>query len=52
MSVYATTDLHGRLDLYNKMKAILKPKDRVYFLGDAGDELPPLIRLRQIRRGF
>ena len=37
MAVYATTDLHGRLDLYKKMKTILKPEDKVYFLGDAGD---------------
>ena len=40
MAIYATTDLHGQLDLYNKMKAILKPKDKVYFLGDAGDRGP------------
>lgn len=37
MAVYATTDLHGRLDLYNKIKKILKPSDTVFFLGDAGD---------------
>lgn len=40
MAIYATTDLHGRLDLYNKIKAILQPEDKVYFLGDAGDRGP------------
>lgn len=37
MSIYATTDLHGRLDLYLKIKEFLQPNDLVYFLGDAGD---------------
>ena len=37
MAVYATTDLHGRYDLYQKIKEILQPNDIVFFLGDAGD---------------
>lgn len=40
MSVYAVADLHGRLDLYQQIKAFLEPKDKVYFLGDAGDRGP------------
>lgn len=37
---YAITDLHGRLDLWNEVKKILKPNDKVYFLGDAMDRGP------------
>jgi hypothetical protein len=37
VAIYACTDLHGRLDLYHKIKTILNPEDRVFFLGDAGD---------------
>lgn len=37
MAVYACSDLHGRLNLYLKIKEFLKPEDKVYFLGDAGD---------------
>lgn len=40
MSVYACSDLHGRMDLYEQIKAFLKPNDKVYFLGDAGDRGP------------
>lgn len=40
MSVYAVTDLHGRYDLYEQIKAFLKPEDTVYFLGDAADRGP------------
>lgn len=40
MSVYACSDLHGRMDLYKQIKAFLKPEDKVYFLGDAGDRGP------------
>lgn len=40
MSVYAITDLHGRYDLYEQVKAFLKPEDKVYFLGDAADRGP------------
>lgn len=37
MAVYATTDLHGRYDIFLKIKEILQPNDIVFFLGDAGD---------------
>lgn len=40
MSVLCCSDLHGRLDLYEQIKAFLKPDDMVYFLGDAGDRGP------------
>lgn len=40
MSVYACSDLHGYLDAYKQIKAFLKPEDKVYFLGDAGDRGP------------
>lgn len=40
MSVYAISDLHGRLDLYQKVKNFLKPEDKVYCLGDCGDRGP------------
>jgi hypothetical protein len=40
MSVYALSDLHGCLDIYKSVKALLNPEDRVYFLGDAGDRGP------------
>ena len=40
MAFYATTDLHGRKDLYLKMKAMLKEDDVVFFCGDAGDRGP------------
>lgn len=40
MSVYAVSDLHGRLDLYQKIKEFLKPGDKVYCLGDCGDRGP------------
>lgn len=40
MSNYAVSDLHGYLDLYLQIKAFLKPEDKVYFLGDAGDRGP------------
>lgn len=40
MSVYAVSDLHGRLDLYQKIKEFLKPEDIVYCLGDCGDRGP------------
>ena len=40
MSVYALSDLHGCLDIYKSVKALLKPEDKVYFLGDAGDRGP------------
>lgn len=37
MSVYACSDLHGSINLYNQITNFLKPEDVVYFLGDAGD---------------
>lgn len=40
MSVYAISDLHGQIELYYKIKQFLKPEDKVYFLGDAGDRGP------------
>ena len=40
MSVYALGDLHGHYEIYEKVKAMLKPEDTVYFLGDAGDRGP------------
>lgn len=40
MSVYALSDLHGHLEIYHKVKAMLKPEDKVFFLGDAGDRGP------------
>lgn len=40
MAVYATTDLHGRKDLFLKIKDIVKDGDTVFFLGDAGDRGP------------
>lgn len=40
MSVYVCSDLHGCLDIYKQIKAFLKPEDKVYFLGDAGDRGP------------
>ena len=40
MSVYACADLHGRGDLWDKIKNFLKPEDTLYFLGDAADRGP------------
>lgn len=40
MAVYACSDLHGMMELYEQIKAFLKPEDKVYFLGDAGDRGP------------
>lgn len=40
MSTYACSDFHGLLDLYKQVKAFLKPEDKVFFLGDAGDRGP------------
>ena len=40
MATYACSDLHGRYDLYLQIKQFLKPEDKVYFLGDAGDRGP------------
>lgn len=35
--VFAVADLHGMLELYQKIKDFLKPEDKVYYLGDMGD---------------
>lgn len=40
MAVYATTDWHGYINIYSKIKAFLQPDDIVYFLGDANDRGP------------
>jgi hypothetical protein len=40
MSVYACGDLHGHLSIYNKIKAILNPEDKVYCVGDCVDRGP------------
>lgn len=40
MATYACSDLHGMMELYEQIKAFLKPEDTVYFLGDAGDRGP------------
>ena len=40
MSIYACSDLHGMLHLYKTVKEFLKPEDKVFFLGDAGDRGP------------
>ena len=40
MATYAVSDLHGCACFYHKIKALLKPEDEVYFLGDAGDRGP------------
>lgn len=40
MAVYALGDLHGHYEIYEKVKAMLKPEDQVYFVGDAGDRGP------------
>lgn len=37
MSVYACSDIHGNITLFNKILEFLKPDDTVYFLGDAAD---------------
>ncbi len=40
MKTYACADLHGCLNFYKAIKAVLEPEDRVYYLGDAGDRGP------------
>ena len=40
MAVYAFSDLHGHLELYNKIKNYVKPEDKLYCLGDCGDRGP------------
>lgn len=40
MAIYACSDFHGMLHFYDAIKEELKPEDKVYFLGDAGDRGP------------
>ncbi len=40
MSVYATADLHGRLDLFRLMQSYLKENDILYIIGDVIDRGP------------
>lgn len=40
MSVFAISDLHGKLDLYKSVKDYISPTDIVYVLGDCGDRGP------------
>lgn len=40
MAVYAISDLHGRMDLFQQVKDFLQPEDIVYVLGDCGDRGP------------
>lgn len=40
MSIYAVSDLHGRMDLFKQIKNFIKPTDFVYVLGDCGDRGP------------
>lgn len=40
MAKYAFTDLHGRLDIFNKICEFIKPEDELYCLGDCGDRGP------------
>lgn len=40
MSVYAISDIHGHLDIYQQVKDFVKPHDIVYCLGDCGDRGP------------
>lgn len=37
MSVYACSDLHGNLILWNEIKAFLKSEDKLFYLGDSTD---------------
>ena len=40
MATFALSDIHGHYEIYEKVKAMLKPEDKVYFLGDACDRAP------------
>ena len=40
MSVYAFSDTHGAYWVWEQIKSITKPRDRIYFLGDATDRGP------------
>lgn len=43
--VYACSDLHGRLDLWEKISAYCDESDKIYFLGDAIDRGPDGLKL-------
>lgn len=43
--VYACSDLHGRLDLWEKISACCDESDKIYFLGDAIDRGPDGLKL-------
>lgn len=47
MSVYAFSDLHGRYDLWEKIKEKIQPDDIVYNLGDNIDRGPDGIKICQ-----
>ena len=34
MSIYACSDLHGNLTLWNNIKEFLKPGDKLFYLGE------------------
>ena len=38
--VYALSDIHGFKSIYDQVKAMLEPEDKVIFLGDAADRGP------------
>ena len=40
MATYACSDFHGCIDFYKAIKDFIKPEDKVFFLGDAGDRGP------------
>ena len=40
MAIYAWSDLHGRMDIFQMGLEYLNPEDKVYFLGDAADRGP------------
>lgn len=44
---YAVSDLHGRYDLWEKIKSHLQENDVIYFLGDAIDRGPDGLKLMQ-----
>ena len=37
MSTYVASDWHGNYWVWEKVKTILSPNDKLYFLGDAAD---------------
>ena len=40
MAIYATSDWHGYMSIYNQIKEYINPDDTVYVLGDSGDRGP------------